>query len=79
MPSPHPAVTPTAIVIALKYGKNVSRGILEMEAELSWANDPATFPTFKQRQLIAWFWKNKPEMVREIVCEECPEHGEEMK
>jgi hypothetical protein len=32
-----------------------------------------------QRQLIAWFWKNKSEMVREIVCEECPEHGEEMK
>jgi len=29
-----------------------------------------------QKQLIAWFWKNKPAMVREIVCKECPEHGE---
>lgn len=31
MPSPHPAVTPAAIAIAIKYGKNVSRGIQEME------------------------------------------------
>jgi len=31
MPSPHPAVTPEAIEIAKKYGKNVSRGIVEME------------------------------------------------
>ena len=29
-----------------------------------------------QKQLISWFWKHKPAMVREIVCEECPEHGE---
>ncbi len=27
----------------------------------------------QQRQLISWFWKNKTEMVREIVCENCPE------
>ena len=79
MPSAKYSISNPSAIIALKYGKNVSRGILEMEAELSWANDPATFPTFKQRQLIAWFWKNKPAMVREIVCEECPEHGEEMK
>jgi len=31
MPSPHPAVTPEAIEIAKKYGKNVSKGIIEME------------------------------------------------
>ena len=30
----------------------------------------------EQRQLISWFWENEPSMVREIVCEECPEHGE---
>lgn len=30
MPSPHPAVTPAAIEIAKKYGKNVSKGIVEM-------------------------------------------------
>ena len=29
-----------------------------------------------QKQLIAWFWKHKPAMMREIICEECPEHGE---
>ena len=34
MPSPHPAVTPASIAIALKYGKNVSRGILEMEKKI---------------------------------------------
>jgi hypothetical protein len=28
----------------------------------------------EQRELISYLWKNKPEMVREIVCEECPEH-----
>lgn len=27
-----------------------------------------------QRIILKWFAKNKPEMVREIVCEECPEH-----
>lgn len=31
MPSPHPAITPDAIAIAKRYGKNVSRGIVEME------------------------------------------------
>lgn len=31
MPSPHPAVTPASIAIALKYGENVSKGIQEME------------------------------------------------
>jgi hypothetical protein len=31
MPSPHPAVTPAAIAITLKYGKSVSKGIKEME------------------------------------------------
>lgn len=31
MPSPHPAVTPAAIAIAKKYGKSVSKGIVEME------------------------------------------------
>ena len=28
----------------------------------------------EQRELISWFYKNKPEMVRDIICEECPEH-----
>ncbi len=27
-----------------------------------------------QRKLIVYLWRTKPEMVREIVCEECPEH-----
>jgi len=35
MPSPHPAVTPTSIAIALKYGPNVSRGIQEMEKKIA--------------------------------------------
>ena len=26
------------------------------------------------RKLILWVWKNKPEIIRDIVCEECPEH-----
>jgi hypothetical protein len=26
-----------------------------------------------QRYLIAYLWKQKPSMVQEIVCEECPE------
>ena len=26
-----------------------------------------------QREILSWFWKHKPEMVREIVCENCPE------
>lgn len=30
----------------------------------------------EQRQLIAYLWRNKPELVREIVCENCPEHAE---
>ncbi len=34
MPSPHPAVTSKAIKIALKYGKNVSRGIMGMEKKI---------------------------------------------
>jgi hypothetical protein len=31
MPSPHPAVSPKSIAIALRYGPNVSRGIAGME------------------------------------------------
>jgi hypothetical protein len=27
----------------------------------------------EQRELIMWLWKNKPELMREIVCENCPE------
>jgi hypothetical protein len=34
MPSPHPAVTPAAIAIAKKYGKSVSKGIVEMDIEI---------------------------------------------
>jgi len=26
----------------------------------------------EQRELISWFWKNEPELVREIVCKDCP-------
>lgn len=29
-----------------------------------------------QRKLIAYLWRTRPEMVREMVCEECPEHVE---
>jgi hypothetical protein len=27
-----------------------------------------------QRKLVAYLCKNKPELIREIFCEECPEH-----
>jgi hypothetical protein len=29
-----------------------------------------------QRELIKWLARNRSEMVRDIVCEECPEHME---
>lgn len=32
-----------------------------------------------QRYLIAYLWRNKPEMILDIVCEECPEHIGEAK
>lgn len=28
----------------------------------------------EQRELITWFFRNKQEMIRDIICEECPEH-----
>lgn len=28
----------------------------------------------EQRELIRWFFQNKPDMIREIICDECPEH-----
>ena len=28
----------------------------------------------EQRYVIAWLWKNKPGLLRDIVCENCPEH-----
>lgn len=31
-----------------------------------------------QRELIKYFWQHKPKMIREIVCEECPEAGKEL-
>ena len=31
-----------------------------------------------QRYLMTWMWKNRPEVVRDICCEECPEHIGEM-
>jgi hypothetical protein len=27
----------------------------------------------QQREILIWFWANKPDMVRDIVCENCPE------
>ena len=27
-----------------------------------------------QRELVVWFHKNKPELIRDIICEECSEH-----
>jgi hypothetical protein len=32
----------------------------------------------EQRYVIAWLWNNKPDMIRDIVCEECPEHTREL-
>jgi hypothetical protein len=26
-----------------------------------------------QRELVIWLWKNKPELIREVACENCPE------
>jgi hypothetical protein len=30
-----------------------------------------------QRELVAYIWKMKPQMIRDIICENCPEasHG----
>jgi len=33
-----------------------------------------SLPEAEQKQLIRWFWENRASWVREIVCEECPEH-----
>jgi dsDNA-binding SOS-regulon protein len=30
----------------------------------------------EQRELLAWFKAKKPELLREICCEDCPEHME---
>lgn len=30
----------------------------------------------EQRELLVWFKSNKPELLREIFCEDCPEHME---
>lgn len=27
----------------------------------------------EQRELIKWFKDNKPELIRDIICEDCPE------
>jgi hypothetical protein len=32
----------------------------------------------EQRYCIAWFWTNRPKLMREIICEECPKHIGEM-
>lgn len=28
----------------------------------------------EQRELIVWLWKNRANVVRDIVCDNCPEH-----
>lgn len=30
--------------------------------------------TDAQRELIVWLWKNRSDMIRDVVCEHCPEH-----
>lgn len=30
------------------------------------------------RETIKFVWKNNPEIIRDIICEECPEHIGEM-
>ena len=32
------------------------------------------FADSEQRELLVWFYRNKPELIREIFCSECPEH-----
>lgn len=31
-----------------------------------------------QRVLIAWFKEHKPELLRDIMCDDCPEHAEQV-
>ena len=53
MPSPHPAVTPSAILIAKKYGKSVSKGIVAMQKcieTLEKAN--------KEKAALIWMYKH---------------------
>ena len=28
----------------------------------------------QQVELLSWFWRNRPELIRNIVCENCSEH-----
>jgi hypothetical protein len=28
----------------------------------------------QQKELVKFVWKNKPELIRDIICKNCPEH-----
>lgn len=42
--------------------------IIILNSESNWLNES------EQRELLVWFKNNKPELLREIFCEDCPEH-----
>ncbi len=44
--------------------------IIILNSESKWLNES------EQRELLVWFKSNKPELMREIFCEDCPEHME---
>lgn len=56
----------------------IVRGHLTDHVLLEKSNDhirmSMSLPEEEQKQLIRWFWENRAGWVREIVCEECPEH-----
>lgn len=41
--------------------------IIILKQESNWLDES------EQRELISYLWKNKPDMIRDIVCENCPE------
>ena len=65
--------------LARKYGKNVSRGIIEMGRcieVLEKANkEKLTVLQGTDLKVTAnYLCKNRPELIREIFCEDCIEH-----
>lgn len=41
--------------------------IIILNSESNWLGDT------EQRMILAWFKEHRPEMMREIFCEDCPE------
>jgi hypothetical protein len=41
--------------------------IIILNPRSNWLNES------EQRELISYLWKEKPNLIREIICENCPE------